>query len=63
MSVCVCVYVCVYQIYLSFSLESTTSTDVGKDAEKEEPFALLVGRQTDAATLENSVEVPQKIKK
>ena len=27
------------------------------------PLALLVGRQTGAATLENSVEVPQKIKK
>ena len=25
-------------------------------------FALLVGMQTDAATLENSMEVPQKIK-
>ena len=29
---------------------------------KENPFALLVGMQTGAATLENSVEVPQKIK-
>ena len=27
------------------------------------PFALLAGTQTSAATLENSVEVPQKIKK
>ena len=27
------------------------------------PLALLVGMQTDAATLENSVKVPQKIKK
>ena len=26
------------------------------------PLALLVGMQTSAATLENSVEVPQKIK-
>ena len=26
------------------------------------PLALLVGMQTDAVTLENSVEVPQKIK-
>ena len=26
------------------------------------PFALLVGMQTGAATLENSMEVPQKIK-
>ena len=30
---------------------------------KGKPFALLVGMQTDAATLENSMEVPQKIKK
>ena len=28
---------------------------------KGNPFALLVGMQTGAATLENSVEVPQKI--
>ena len=26
------------------------------------PFALLVGMQTGAATLENSMEIPQKIK-
>ena len=26
------------------------------------PLALLVGKQTGAATLENSVEVPQKVK-
>ena len=31
--------------------------------EKREPSALLVGMQTSAAALENSVEVPQKIKK
>ena len=37
------------------------TTDVGKFAEKGEPFALLVGLQTGAATLENSMEVPQKI--
>ena len=29
---------------------------------KRNPFVLLVRMQTDAATLENSVEVPQKIK-
>ena len=29
---------------------------------KRNPFALLVGIQTGAATLENSMEVPQKIK-
>ena len=30
--------------------------------EKGEPFALLVGMQTGAATVESSVEIPQKIK-
>ena len=29
---------------------------------KGNPFALLVGMQTGAATLENSTEVPQKVK-
>ena len=29
---------------------------------KGNPFALLVGMQTDSATVENIVEVPQKIK-
>ena len=29
---------------------------------KENPFALLVGMQTGAATLENSMEVPPKVK-
>ena len=38
-------------------------TDVGKDAEKGEPNppTLLVGMQAGAATLENSMEVPQKV--
>ena len=36
--------------------------DAGKDVEKRNPLALLVGIQTGAATLENSVKVPQKIK-
>ena len=35
---------------------------VGEDAEKEDLFALLVGMQAGAATLENSMEVPQKTK-
>ena len=34
--------------------------DVGKDDRKGEPFAPLVGMQTGAGTLENSMEVPQK---
>ena len=36
--------------------------DAGEDVENGNPFALLLGMQTGAATLENSVEVPQKIK-
>ena len=45
-------------------LTSQETTDVGKDAEKGEPSyppTLLVGLQADAATLENSMEVPQKV--
>ena len=51
--------------HLSQWLISTTQeeTDVGENAEKGETHALLVGMQTGAATVENSVEVPQKIKK
>ena len=37
-------------------------TSVGKDADKGNLLALLVGRQTGAATLENSMELPQKLK-
>ena len=37
-------------------------TDDGEDVGKGEPFALLVGMQTGAATLENSIEMPQKVK-
>ena len=36
-------------------------TDVGEDAEKGEPSTLLVGMQAGAVTLENSMEVPQKV--
>ena len=35
-------------------------TDIGKDA-KGNPLTLLVGMQAGAATLENSMEVPQKV--
>ena len=35
---------------------------MGEDAEKGNPIALLVGMQIGAATLEKSMEVPQKIK-
>jgi len=36
-------------------------TDDGKDVEKGNPPTLLVGMQASAATLENSMEVPQKV--
>ena len=45
--------------HLSEWLKSTTQeTSVGK----EKPLPLLVRMQTSAATLENSMEVPQKVK-
>ena len=37
-------------------------TSVGEVVEKREPCALLVGMQTGAATVENSMEFPQKTK-
>lgn len=36
-------------------------TDAGEDAEKGEPPPQLVGMQAGAATLENSMEVPQEV--
>ena len=38
------------------------ATSVGEDVEKGEPFSLLVGKQTGAATVESGMEIPQKIK-
>ena len=35
---------------------------MGEDADKGDPQALLVGMQTGAATAENSMEIPLKIK-
>ena len=35
-------------------------TSAGKNVEKGNPSALLVGMQTGAATVENSMEFPQK---
>ena len=35
---------------------------VGEDVEKGNPLTLLVGMQVGAATLENSVKIPQEIK-
>ena len=37
-------------------------TNAGEDVETREPFALLVGMQTDAATVESTVKLPQKIR-
>ena len=37
-------------------------TSAGEDVEKRDPSALLVGVQTGAATVENSMEFPQKTK-
>ena len=42
------------------SINQQTSTS--EDVEKGTPSALLVGMQTGAATVENSMEFPQKIK-
>ena len=37
-------------------------TSAGEMWRKGNPFALLVGMQTGAATVENSMKIPQKIK-
>ena len=36
-------------------------TSAGENVEKREPFALLLGMQTGATTVESSMEIPQKI--
>ena len=46
----------------SGQIEQIRRLDAGEDVEKRNPLALLVGMQTGAASLENSVEVPQNIK-
>ena len=50
--------------HLSEWLTRTTqeTTDVDEDAKKGNSLTLLVGMQTGAATLENSMEFPQKVK-
>ena len=35
---------------------------VGQAAEKKKPYALLVGKDTGAATMDNGMEAPQEIK-
>ena len=42
-------------------LTSQGMTDAGEDAERGDPPTLLVGMQAGAATLENSMDVPQKV--
>lgn len=41
-------------------LEKTRVTSIGKDVEKANLGALLVGLPTGAAAIENGMEVPQK---
>ena len=43
-------------------IRKSTITNIGEDVEKGNPCALFVGMQVGAATMENSVEVPQKTK-
>ena len=43
-------------------ITKATNNSVGEVVEKREPCALLVGMQTGAATVENSMEFPQKTK-
>ena len=38
------------------------TTSAGEDVEKGEPFCTVVRMQIGAATVENSMELPQKIK-
>ena len=44
------------------SLISQQTASAGKDVEKGNPSELLMGMQTGTATVENSMEFPQKIK-
>ena len=51
---------CLTPVRMAVTNESTISA--GKDVEKRKPQGTLVGMQTGAATVENSMEFPQKIK-
>ena len=44
------------------TINKSTNNSAGEDVEEGDPFALLVGMQTDTATVESSVVIPQKIK-
>ena len=50
---CVCVCVCVFSPY---------NQSIAGDVEKLEPYILIVGMENGAATLENSLSVPEKVK-
>jgi len=44
-------------------MNKTETTDLGTDVEKGEPsYTLLMGMQTGAATVGNSMDVPQNVK-
>ena len=43
-------------------MNKSTKTSTGENVKKGNPSALLVGMQTGAATVENNMEFPQKIK-
>ena len=45
-----------------FELVLVWGTSAGEDVEKGEPYALLVGMQTGAATVESIMEIHLKIK-
>ena len=43
-------------------IKNQQTTSAGEDVDKGKPFALLVGMQTGAATVESSMGIPQRIK-
>ena len=43
-------------------MKKTTNNCVGEDVEKMSPWTVLVGMCFDVITMENSMEIPQKIK-
>ena len=44
------------------NIKKTRNKSVGEEVEKKEPLCTTGGNDTGAATVENSTEVPQKIK-
>ena len=42
-------------------INKSKTTSVSKDVEKGEPFCITMGMQIGAATVENSMEFPQKV--